>query len=63
MWRSLICNRGARVLLANAPPEEHEEHLSLMLTLQLNLMEGYITVDTPEPMFEMYKEINRQSIT
>ena len=53
---------SARVLLANAEPEYHDDHLSLMLTLQLNLMEGYITVNQTEPMVAMYDEVNQNPL-
>ena len=48
-----------RVLLASADAAERDEHLGLMLTLQLNLMEGYITVNDSAPMADMYDEVNR----
>ena len=49
---------SARVLLASAEAEDRDEHLSLMLTLQLNLMEAYITVNDSEPMYRLYDEVN-----
>ncbi|MBX2825641.1 MAG: hypothetical protein KTR33_12980 [Gammaproteobacteria bacterium] len=48
-----------RVLLSSADPENRDEHLNLMLTLQLNLMEGYITINDAAPMEELFDEINR----
>lgn len=53
---------SARELLANADPEYHDDHLSLMLTLQLNLMEGYITVNQVAPMQTMYEEVNQNPL-
>lgn len=48
-----------RVLLASADVANRDEHLGLMLTLQLNLMEGYITINDSAPMAEMFDEVNR----
>jgi len=48
--------------LAIADPEFHDDHLSLMLTLQLNLMEGYITVNQIEPMQVMYEEVSQNPL-
>jgi len=48
-----------RVLLASADINNRDEHLNLMLTLQLNLMEGYITINQSAPMEEIFDEINR----
>ncbi|MBX2886982.1 MAG: hypothetical protein KTR32_43950, partial [Granulosicoccus sp.] len=48
-----------RVLLASADAADRDEHLGLMLTLQLNLMEGYITVNDSDPMEDMFDEVNR----
>lgn len=53
---------AARVLLSKSEAEDHNEHLSLMLTLQLNLMEGYITINQSQPMRELYDEINQNPL-
>lgn len=52
----------ARELMSTAEVEFHDDHLSLMLTLQLNLMEGYITVNQTEPMEAMYEEVNQNPL-
>lgn len=48
---------AARVLATSAEAEEREEHLGLMLTLQMNLMEGYLTIGESEPMGRLYAEL------
>ena len=48
-----------RTLLAAADAENRNEHHNLMLTLQLNLMESYITVGRVETMEQMYEDVNR----
>ncbi len=47
----------ARELAVSAGPEDREEHLGLMLTLQMNLMEGYLTIGEAEPMVRLFDEL------
>jgi len=53
---------SVRELMSGADAENYDEHLSLMLTLQLNLMEGYITVNESEPMVRLYEEVNQNPV-
>ena len=48
---------AARELATSAEPGDREEHLGLMLTLQMNLMEGYLTIGESEPMKRLYDEL------
>lgn len=53
---------SARELITSASEEEREEHLSLMLTLQMNLMEGYLTIGESEPMYRLYEELKSNAL-
>ena len=53
---------SARRLITSATEEEREEHLGLMLTLQMNLMEGYLTIGESEPMYRLYEELKSNAL-
>ena len=48
---------AARALAADLETHEVEDHLQLMLILQMNLMEGYLTLGESQPIFELHEEL------
>jgi len=48
---------SVKELAASAPEGEQSSHLDIMMTLQMNLMEGYLTLGNGDKMWELHEEL------
>ena len=48
---------AARELMPTAEPHEVEDLLEVMLILQMNLMEGYLTLNETEPLYRLHEDL------
>lgn len=48
---------AVRKLASTAEDEDRENHLYLMMTLQMNLMEGYLTIGESEKIYQLHEEV------